>query len=234
MRIKILQPLLLSLLMPFASIAQEKMNVPAWRETPKELVIQSGKRNIIPNEYKVFYQNTTYLRSALVGLSNDYKEGKIFQLPTPDGSTMDFRVWQTPMMEPQLAAKYPEIKTFTAEAVTNHNITAKIEISPAGFNAYVFDGDNSYLIDPYADVDNGYSLCYFKRDAAKLVSPTCLVKEDAANGDEITLNTGGKTAHKTFGTQRRTYRLALACTYEYAVAVAGPSPTKAMYWPKWC
>lgn len=218
--------LLLSVCTSFLSKAQDKLNLPEWKETPNELVVQAGKQNIIPDKYKVYFENTALLKSQLAALSTDYESGKYMDLPTPDGNMMTFRIWQTPMMEPALAAKYPDIKTFTAEAVSNHNITAKIDISPAGFHALVFNGEHTFFIDPYSDQDNGYFTCYFKKDYPKGNAPVCTVLDHPTNGWPATdVNNG--TANKTHGTQRRMYRLALACTYEYSVAVGGTTPTKA-------
>ena len=226
MKSKNLPLLFLLVFSPIFSNAQDKINLADWKETPNELVIQAGKRNIIPNKYKVYFENTDLLRAQLAGLSTDYNAGKTMDLPMPDGNVMTFRIWQTSMMEPALATKYPDIKTFTAEAISNHNITAKIDCSPAGFHAMVFNGENTFFIDPYSDQDNDYSICYFKKDYPKTNMPACNVLDHPTDGWPATSN-GNGAANKTFGTQRRTYRLALACTYEYSVAVGGATPTKA-------
>ncbi|KAA5535081.1 T9SS type A sorting domain-containing protein [Taibaiella lutea] len=217
--------LLLSICLPWLGSAQSNIHISAWENVPDGLVTQSGKRNIIPLKYKTYYQHTNSLQSELKEVSTDYDQAKVMDLPMPDGNVMTFRIWQTPMMEPALAAKYETIKTFTAEAVGNHNITAKIDISSSGFHAMVFNGSETYFIDPYSDEDNNYYICYYKTDVQRIGSFSCNVLDNITS--DLNNESGIATGNKTHGTQRRTYRLALACTYEYSVAVGGATPTKA-------
>src|SRR5262249_25195958 len=153
----------------------------------------------------------------LGALSTDPDHAAEIEIPLPDGSLRTFRVWQAPMMEPALAAKYPDIKTFTAEAADNRTITAKLDISPAGFHALIFNGEQTFFIDPYSDVEDGNYICYYKKDYPTLAAHYCAV-ENAAPVSE-TQHNEGHTAQRVNGATRKTYRLALACTGEYAAAV---------------
>lgn len=216
---------LICMCLSYLGNGQKKMLATDWKQTPEAFVNQSGSRDIIPLKYIVYYQNTDALRTELITIATDYYEAKTIDLPTPDGNVMAFRIWQTPMMETALAEKYAEIKTFTAEAISNHNITAKIDISPLGFHAMIFNGSHTYFIDPYSNEDNNYYNCYYKSDFPRNGSFNCSVLDNATN--DLNNETGGiQTGNKTHGTQRRTYSLALACTYEYSVAVGGATPTK--------
>src|ERR1700744_36096 len=103
--------LLLFVCAAFFSKAQDKLNLPVWKETPDGLAVQAGKRNVKPDKYKIYFENTALLKSLLATLSTDYSNGKYIDIPAPDGNIMTFRIWQTPMMEPALAAKYPDIRT---------------------------------------------------------------------------------------------------------------------------
>lgn len=196
-----------------------------WQQIHTDLVQSQGKRYIFPERTKAFVLNTAALKTQLWSLSEKAEQGRIFSLPAPDGSFRDFKVWQSTMMEPALAAKYPQIKTFTAEATNDHRVTAKIDLSPAGFHAMIFDGEQTYFIDPYSDLEDGNYLCYYKKDCKRGASPSCSVLNAAQ--ELIPDNVQPPTGSRLNGTQRRNYRLALACTYEYATAVGGATPTKA-------
>src|ERR1700743_980093 len=37
----------------------------------------------------------------------------VIEIPMPDGTTNRFRIWESSIMEPALAAKFPAIKTYT-------------------------------------------------------------------------------------------------------------------------
>lgn len=194
-----------------------------WQPIHKNLVQSSGKRTLIPNQYSTFLLNTSKLKTQLSGLKEGYENKITLDLPVPDGTFKTFNIWQSSMMEPALALKYPEIKTFTAEAVDNRQITAKIDLSPTGFHAMIYDGQNTYFIDPYADTEDGNYICYYRKDCTRTGGATCSVLNK--NGEKI-LDQYEGIGMKTHGTQKRKYRLALACTHEYSVAVGGPTPTK--------
>src|SRR5207247_6296270 len=75
------------------------------------------------------------------------------------------------------------------------------------------------LIDPYPHGNTTDYITYWKRDAANLAQPfECEFKDSELSS---LTDAGGVPPTVTSGTQLRTYRLALACTNEYAVAVGG-------------
>ncbi len=212
------------LLLFLSTVLQVRAGVEEYWQTIHPALVQTAGRQLLhPVSYKTYVLQTNALRTRLFALKEDPAQGEVIDLPTPEGGSLSFRIWQSSMMEPALAAKYPDIKTFTAEAVNNKRITAKIDMSPAGFHAMIFDGNNTYFIDPFSDAEDGNYLVYFKRDHPKNSSMSCAVA-DAAESLEAS---EGITAGRTYGTQRKNYRLALACTGEYAAAVGGATPTKA-------
>jgi len=187
-----------------------------------------------PEKYLVYNLDELNLKVRMQNLSGDPAEGIIISLPLPDGSFRDFKVWQTPMMPDVLAAKYPEIKTFTAEAVGDRLVTAKIDFTVYGFSAMIFDGDNTSFIDPYDNFHDGFYLVHYKRDEVKAINDrmNCMVKSD--NDDQpggapmMTAETHlPKLAARTSnGYELRSYRLALSCSHQYAQAATGlASPT---------
>lgn len=194
-----------------------------WQPIHPALVRPAGQQHLVPERYQAYVLRFSDLRERLLSLKADPASGQVISLPTPDGGSRNFRIWQSPMMEPALAAKYPDIKTFTAEATDDHRITAKLNLLPDGFHALVFEGEKTYFVDPYSDVEDGNYLCYYKKDHPHLSSMSCGVPAHTGQTAEAVET----AAARTFGTARRTYRLALACTGEYATAVGGPTPTKA-------
>jgi hypothetical protein len=191
-----------------------------------------GTHELHPSKALVYHLNNSDLSAILSVVSTEPEKGSVIELPAPDGSFKSFRVWQTSNMETALAAKYPEIRSFTAYAIDNKRITAKLDLSPLGFDAMIYDGANTYFIDPYSNANDGYYLCYYKKDYSL---PTgkgmhCSVgeAEDELKLNRIDLGQNGlpKNQFKVNGTTKRVYRLALGCTGEYAVAVAGANPTK--------
>lgn len=200
-----------------------------WQEVKAKQIPPKGEQQLHPDKYKIYLLNDSYVKNFLFSLTDVPELGKVFALPVADGSMMNFKVWQTPVMPDELAAKYPDIKNFTAVSVDNPNITAKINYTYNGFNAMVYNGNKTYLIDPYSNKNDGYYLCYFKNDYPRsTIDFGCGTKEKELE-DGISMILGNEqptVTWKTSGNVKRTYKLALSCTGEYAVAVAGSNPTK--------
>ncbi|RYZ22248.1 MAG: hypothetical protein EOP49_46615, partial [Sphingobacteriales bacterium] len=194
-----------------------------------------GKQVLVPDAYRIVTADQQSLHAFLNGLSSDPAKKTLITLPAPDGSTQDFYIWKTSMMEAPLQAMFPQIQTFTAEAKNNRQVTAKVDINTRGFHAMVFQGDNTYLIDPYADVADGYYSVYYKKDYHREGSQLMVCEVDDAskiadaNGSlpEQMDGTLPGVGLKQYGGTRKQFRLALSCTGEYAVAVGGTTPTTA-------
>lgn len=207
-------------------------NIGVWNEVNKNLTVE-GEQKLHPNKYRLFELNDGYIKDFLFKLPVSPDKAQVIALPTPEGKMMNFRIWQTPAMAEELAAKYPMIKNFTAVSIDNPAITAKVNYTYLGFNAMVYDGHNTYFIDPYTNRNTGFYFCFYKRDHPRNANRTTTcntvqAKEDIG-GERIII--GGEEPptinFKVNGATRRIYRFALTCTGEYAVAVDGPNPTKA-------
>lgn len=190
---------------------------------------------IHPRLFKVYTLNESVLRMKMWNLPDNPDAAEIISLPMPDGSTRDFRVWETPMMPQDLASRYPDIRTFTGTAVDDPTVGAKLDFTVYGFHAMVFDGENTAFIDPFDNFHDGYYMAYYKKDLDRPASQRMIcqhhsgIEQDPGGDAMITAETGfPKLAQKTVnGYDLRTYRLALSCSNQYASAATGiPSPTK--------
>jgi hypothetical protein len=195
-------------------------------------VPSSGTRQITPEVFTAFMVNDQALRAQLFSLKEGPENAQLVELPAPDGGFRTFRVWQSSMMEPALAEKYPGIKTFTGVDLNRPAVSIKLDYNEFGFHGMVYDGVETYSIDPYSNVNDGFYISYYKKDYSRPIGTimTCLVNDELRELGAPSFLTGSglpPVKLKTNGLTKRNYRLALACTGEYAVAVAGVSPTKA-------
>jgi len=142
----------------------------------------------------------------------------IITIPMPDGSYQRFRLKESPVMHPDLAAKFPEIKTYTGQGLDDETASARIDFTPLGFHAQILSPRGAVYVDPYYKNDTTEYSSYYKknyRNAAKKFS--CGVKNAAT---PITAR-AQRPAGFTVGDTLRTYRLAVACTGEYASFYGG-------------
>jgi Metallo-peptidase family M12/Secretion system C-terminal sorting domain len=190
---------------------------------PKQLQVQH------PTNFLVYTLDEATLKVQLWNLSSDPNDGIIITLPLPDGTFRDFKVWQTSLMPDELAARYPEIRSFTGEATDDRRVTAKLDFTLYGFDAMIYNGENTSFVDPYDNYHDGFYMVHYKRDETRALANrmTCLVKsgdEDGPAGEsmDIIQNQLPKLAAKTVnGWNLRTYRLALSADHFYCQAATG-------------
>ena len=134
-------------------------------------------------------------------------------LPMPDGGFARFRVMESPILGPKLAAERPDIHTYVAQGVDDPTATARLDITPAGFHAFVLDASGESFVEPIQPGMRPYvsyskvaldpaedSFVCHVTEAAGSVLPRGL----AASGDKL-----------------RTYRLAICATGEYTTFFGG-------------
>ena len=206
----------LLLLFALAAAAQQ----PIWTDIFEESIhAQQADRLIIPNRYRTLQLDFGQLRQLLqtAPAEADWVQGTpglLLDFPMPDGGLTTFEVWEAPVMAPELTAQYPDIRSFAGKSLDHRGTLARFDISPAGLHAmFLVIGGSSVFIDPYARGNTAAYICYFKRDFVKRDGSvfTCAVA-DPVEPPEV-MATGRSAGDCGF---RREYRLALACTGEYA------------------
>jgi hypothetical protein len=150
----------------------------------------------------------------------------VIALPYPDGTDRRFRVEESPILEPALAAKLPGIRTFTVQGIDDPTATGRLSLTALGFHAMVLSTAGTVYIDPYKRWDARYALSYFKQDARRADGPAfhCDTMQEAASEEGEAPVLPRPVTAAASGTQLRTYRLALAATGEYSTAVCAPNP----------
>jgi hypothetical protein len=185
-----------------------------------------------PQRFLVYTLDEPTLRLQLANAGVVPGEGIILVLPMADGTLRNFKIWETSLMPADLAARYPEIRSFTGEATDDRTVTAKLDYTPYGFDAMIFDGDNTSFIDPFDNFHDGFYMAHYKRDETRAFTERmkCEVSSEHANlnGEQsIYLPPSSiKKARTTNGWNLRTYRLALSADHFYCQAATGlPTPT---------
>ena len=185
------------------------------------------KQAINPVKFRTLSVNNEQLKNFLWSLPAEKtilynrNQAPIMELPMPDGHSAKFRVWESSIQEPGLEAKFPEIKTFSGQGIDDPYATIRFDYSPYfGFRAQILSAVTGRIyIDPYAKGSTEFCISYYHIDNRRNTPFNCMFDEteglNRANGSTSTL------AGPCRGTEIRTYRLAVSCTGEYAVAVGG-------------
>jgi hypothetical protein len=149
------------------------------------------------------------------------------EVPLPDGTYATFNFVESPIMEPALQAENPELRTYLGTLDGDTAIWGRFDLTPVGFHGMIFTPEGTIFIDPYSKGNNTLHTSYFREDLPRTKEWACWFDNnlDAMVPQELRgsniapgNNPGGNEAS---GTQLRTYRLALACTGEYATFHGG-------------
>jgi len=223
--------LLVASFMGYAASAQQNFFTEAAESSLQKV---GQKRVIIPEKYRTLRLDTAAMLPFLRQLPSeqnivDRNNTPVLLIPMPDGSTARFHVWESSIMEPALAAAYPNLKTFTGQGIDDRTATIKLDWTEFGFHAMILSPvTGSVFIDPYAQFSLTSYISYYKEDYKKKGGYQELpLLENLTGNTGVAQRPANVLAGACIGTQLRTYRLALACTGEYAVAVVSPAvPTK--------
>lgn len=170
-----------------------------------------------PAAFRQFSLNTPVLDHLLEHASRRADAPSNLVLPLADGSLADFRFWETPVMAPELAAKFPDMKQYTAVMVGRHYVTAKLNLDAKGLHVMIYDGEHTGFIAPLQPASNQY-IAFYKKDIQLAERGPCTVEYNP--GDQFLPPTSG-AAQRLNGTQRKVYRLAVATTGEYTAFHGG-------------
>ena len=206
--------------------------IPAWAQ--KELFtkinesaiqLKSGDlRVVFPVKYSTFSLDFNGMKQQLGSLPSEQnifnrKTAPILELPMPDGKMAAFRVWESSIQEPGLQNRFPDIRTYAGQGIDDPYATIRFDFNPYdGFHAQILSPNGRIYVDPYARGNMNDYISYYQRDNHRNPAFIC---ENPEISDMVNKALVAPLAGACRGTQLYTYRLAVACTGEYAVAVGG-------------
>ncbi|WP_346881647.1 reprolysin-like metallopeptidase [uncultured Algibacter sp.] len=143
------------------------------------------------------------------------KEAKIINIPGQLGKMEAFKIFEAPVLAPELSAKYPHIKSYVGVSLVDSKTRLRMSVSPQGVQTMIsYVGKPSVFMQPIEKGSSAYVL--YSKDA-KLGDDGLTCKTIDALNKKLTnksvalkINEGGannQTLHK--------FRLAVSTTSEY-------------------
>ena len=226
----------------------------AWQPVSGVLPAKSGTRtpDLKLSNYKPFTLNRAMLSTALAaapseslvgGRASLLQRGMVLTLPAPDGTYQRFVVQDSPVMEPGLAAKHPDIHTYSGRGIDDPAATIRADLTPLGFHASVLHGKSgAWYVDPYYHLDQSVYVSYY---ASQLANSHGDFVERAGDDQAIAADAASvakATGLKPLGVTEQAagpdvylhiYRLALVTDPGYAAFFGGSAnvtPAKVTRW----
>ena len=199
-----------------------------WKRVSEETISKRGERLTVPEKYKVFRLNKNALEELLAKMPMEFSfaarnKEVILELPNPEGKIVRFRIEESPVLSPKVAAEYPSWKTFSGQGLDDPTAIARFDWSDSGFHGLVMGIDGTFLIDPYQINDRSNYVVYNKNEFGQVRnSYHCRMDERIAETDNSKLVSTPVT-HSDFnhGANLRTYNLAISTTGEYTQFFGG-------------
>ena len=166
-----------------------------------------------------------YLREAPMEFTEAARnQPLVLELPMPDGTMEQFVVWESPIMEPELAAAYPMIKTYAGKSLLHADGYARFDLGLHGFNFIAHHLGQTILISPEQD----HYISYFQKDFHPSAPFLCGNDHEGSNllGESLNLvDFGGPRGAGNVAVDLYTYRLAIGTTAEYSTSKGGTVPS---------
>ena len=109
-------------------------------------------------------QVSSILGSAPETLGRSFDSEAVIPIPFPDGDFTYFRLGESSVMDPQLASRFPQIKSYRAVSEFRSGWAGRISYSPFGMNAVLQTERGELFIEPYHSMEPGRYVVYFSRD----------------------------------------------------------------------
>ena len=195
-----------------------------WKPVSESAIANRGRRLLLPEKYVVAGLDRNALKKIFDAAPLEFSEQArseqvIFWVPRPDGTFIRFRIEESPILSPEIAAKHPQWKTFQGYAVDLPGVTARFDWTADGFHGYVLAAEGTFSIDPYQTNDTENYIVFYKgRFGARQGVFHCKLDELLSEEREMfKARTPEQIDFSDFvhGSQIRTYRLAVATTVEY-------------------
>lgn len=221
---------LLSLALLLSGTSAIQAQSPTWSAIDENIINVSGKREIVPDKYKTYRLDIPALKSILSQAPSDQStliksSPAIVSLPLPNGSIQRFHVVESPVMAPALQASFPDIRTYSVHGIDDPYASGKLDLTLYGFHGMIRSPYGDVYIDPYCrnnvnDYISYYTADFRKPEMFRLPEAGLIKDEEDEQGSAKRV---AAPMAVCAGSNLRTYRLAVGCTGEYAIAATGSS-----------
>ena len=180
---------------------------------------QAFTRNYQPQKFLAYQLDEPSLRKVLKTAPSESRitaarSTAVIEIPDAAGKMERFRIVEAPVMEPGLAARYPEIKTYAGQGIDDPTAKIRFDMTPEGFHGMILSAVNkTAYINPVDPVHQLYIV--FNRDGlSKEATPFNCMTPNAAMTSGV--SAGVNAALKITDGNLRTYRFAVASGGEFS------------------
>lgn len=176
------------------------------------------ERSTFPNEYELYSLDLAALKNSLIAAPIDLESTHspvYIAFPNPTGELVTYQIFESPMMETGLAQRYTDIKTYVGKGISDPTASIRFSITLFGLHSMGSNEENgTFFIDTYTKNLNNY-IVYKKSSVLPSRTFACHVIQNEGKTLDATTDVTESILRASDGNYR-VFRLAMACTIEYA------------------
>ncbi len=181
-----------------------------WRKnTSKDRVSLRVMEQLAVQDGKQFTIDEAAFGKTLKTISVAKERSQVVYFPDSNGEFMAFRVSETPVLAPALAAKYPTIKSYSGQGISDKNQELRFSLSHNGIQSMITDSQEGKRVFMQKTNTNNY-VVYSRESLTKrdqdFVCETKATLEDKVQSSAL---------KPVDGQILRTYRFAVSASGEY-------------------
>ena len=191
----------------------------SWSKTTAVPKDNLSHRQVQPKKFSLYSLKLEKIKDDLskVPMRFSKDQSHVITFPTADGKFREYIVQEAPVMEAELQAKYPEIRSYVGWQKNNPENSIRFSVTPeVGVSAMYFDGWEVSYLDRFTNDNTQY--VFYKRSDLPLNQRLFECNVEGLKDEMVDVT--GKAPLVSDG-QFRTYRLAMAATGEYTTFHGG-------------
>ena len=195
----------------------------SWKKTESNKKTEIiSKLNLDKNDIYTFELNTASLKQSLTSVTSRSNKTKnksiIISIPGEGGKLEAFKMYEASILAPDLAEKYPNIKSYVGIAADNSGTRLRMSVSPQGVQTMIsYIEKPSVFMQPVSKGSNEYVL-YNRNSKVNRNNRFECSTIDEINKTFNKNNTTSKTTLNEGGANNKTlqkFRIAISVTGEY-------------------
>ncbi len=165
-----------------------------WQKiTASQLDRATNLNGLNKDHYETFQLNLDAFKAtlssvALRGTTNNSQT--IISFPNENGNLEQFKVYEAPLLSPEMALQFPNIKTYVGFSIDNPGTRVRFSVTPQGVQSMVssVNKQNTFLVPLNRNGNNQY-IAYNRKSRANFVkefeclTPNEVIKSNSENGN---------------------------------------------------
>lgn len=151
----------------------------AWMEirgSAAYVSVRGAERSVLAQRFRGVTLDRNLLTSLLAQAPMEFtasasRNAAVVSLPHPDGSFQRFAVVESPVMEPGLSQRHPNIKTYSGRGIDDPSATLRISLTQLGIHASVRSRQGNWYVEPYYNADESLYASYLRTDVPPRQAP---------------------------------------------------------------